>query len=88
MGTITLEEFQVACNVFYAFSQLQHCVFFRCNCLYLYLAINIAFVDWKSSGKIYVSQHTQNRRHEEWKNNVVDAGGLDPYSGIIFFRFF
>ena len=40
VGTITLEEFQVACNVFYAFSQLQHCVFFRCNCLYLYLAIN------------------------------------------------
>lgn len=49
---------------------------------------HIAFVDWKSNGQLYVSQHSGARKHDHWMNKVVKEGGLNPYSSILVLKFY
>lgn len=49
---------------------------------------HIAFVDWKSNGQLYVSQHSGARKHDNWMNKVVKEGGLNPYSSILVLKFY
>lgn len=49
---------------------------------------HIAFVDWKSNGQLYVSQHSGARKHDNWMNKVVKEGGLDPYGSILVLKFY